>query len=381
MLVGLDASRAALKQATGTEYYSWSVINHLMQAAPQHHYRLYTRPGLSARFEPPHERVEIATRRLWTHIGLDGELRRRPPDVLFVPAHTLPIACAIAPPRLRYKPLPRIVTLHDVGYRHFPDAHPLRQRLYLEFSTWLSANFADHLIVDSIATRDDVAHIYGVPTSKMTVVYPGPLPLLTVNESDFVAVQRKWGLDNRPYVLYVGTLQPRKNIPRLIEAWREVCRAWATGQPNRVLPMLVLAGKAGWGNVDVAGLVAQYGLNDQVLLTGYVSELEKSALMRGAQGFAFPSLYEGFGFPVLEAQSVGVPVLCSGTSSLIEVAGDSALIVDPLSVAAITQGLWRLLTHAPTRARLREAGLRNVQRFNWQTCARQILGVMEDVCR
>ncbi|MCW1968172.1 MAG: glycosyltransferase family 4 protein [Anaerolineae bacterium] len=379
MLVGLDASRAALKQATGTEYYSWSVINHLMQQAPEHHYRLYTRPGLSAQFEPPHERVEIATRRLWTHIGLDGELRRRPPDVLFIPAHTLPIPCAIAPPRLRNKPLPRIVTLHDVGYRHFPDAHPLRQRLYLEFSTWLSAKFADHLIVDSIATRDDVAHIYGVPPSKMTVVYPGPLPLLTANERGIVAVQRKWGLDNRPYVLYVGTLQPRKNIARLIEAWREVCQRWATDAPESASPMLVLAGKAGWGKVDVASLVARHGLVDRVLVTGYVSELEKSALMRGAQAFAFPSLYEGFGFPVLEAQSVGVPVLCSGTSSLVEVAGDSALIVDPRSVAAIGQGLWRLLTDAPTRARLREAGLRNVRRFDWQACARQILGVMAGV--
>lgn len=379
MLVGLDASRALLNQATGTEYYSWSVIQQIMQQAPQHEYRLYSRPALSAYFDLPHQRVDIASRRLWTHLGLSAELRKNTPDVLFIPAHTLPIPTALALPKRNGKAMRSLVTIHDVGYRHFPQAHPWRQRLYLEFSTWLSARFASHLIVDSIATRDDVARFYAVSPHKMTVAYPGPMPLATISEADMAHACAKWHID-RPYVLYVGTLQPRKNIARLIAAWQKVIEQWATA-PNKPAnlanrPLLILAGKAGWGKMEIAALIARHQVMQDVLVTGYISDLEKSALMREAQAFAFPSLYEGFGFPVLEAQSVGVPVLCSDTSSLPEVVGDSALTINPLSVEAIAHGLWQALTDSPARARLREAGLRNVQRFDWQTCARQILGAM-----
>jgi glycosyltransferase involved in cell wall biosynthesis len=181
----------------------------------------------------------------------------------------------------------------------------------------------------------------------------------------------KFGLRDRLFLLHVGTLQPRKNLRRLVAAWARAER------PREA--RLVLAGAPGWGG-DANQLqsdAAALGVAESVRVLGYVSDVEKAARLRSARGYIFPSLHEGFGFPVLEAQSAGLPVACSDTSSLPEVAGDAALLFDPLSTEQIAAAIGQLLADDLVRSALIERGWRNLGRFSWDNCARAVLGALE----
>ena len=379
--------------STGTERYSREVITALLRIAPQHRFWLYVRePLLQVPAEWQDERIQIIhieQPRLWTHIGLAREIMRKPPDALFIPSHVLPVSQAI------WHATRTVVTVHDVGYRHFPGAHPWRQRLYLDWSTAFTVYFASGIVTDSDATRRDVLRFYDLRRAQVTVAYPGLVPLVDATDEDVQAVRAKFGLSNDSvYVLYIGTLQPRKNLMRLIQAWRLLLNEvdalgksspspTSTPTPTSTAadsapPLLIIAGAKGWGDEDLQHAAASLGLADSVRFTGYVSDVEKSVLLRGARAFAYPSLYEGFGLPVLEAQSVGVPVLCSDTSSLPEVVEDSALQVTPTDVSRIAWGLWQVMYDNNVRSSLIMTGHQNVSRFSWERCASTILQVLEE---
>jgi glycosyltransferase involved in cell wall biosynthesis len=203
--------------------------------------------------------------------------------------------------------------VHDLGFRHFPEAHPALQRAYLEWTTQHSANRATRLLADSQATACDLAAWYGANDEVIRVVYPGVSPAAAVRVEAITAARAAFGIPPR-YLLFIGTLQPRKNIARMVQAFACYC----TAHPDDSTA-LVLAGARGWlyDPVWTAGV-------PNVITTGYLDEASKQALLAGASAFVFPSLYEGFGFPILEAMHAGVPVLCSNTSSLPELAGDAA---------------------------------------------------------
>lgn len=351
MLIGIDASRSDATRMTGTERYSRAVIAALMAAPGGHHFRLYTRSNTPT--PPGADVVVVRRKRLWTHLGLGPEVSRRPPDALFIPSHVLPVGVGITG-RLR-----TVITVHDVGYRRFPSAHPLRQRLYLEIGTWFSARFASAVIVDSQACAADLVRFHGIPARKITVAYPGPIDADDAAGLPPVAPGR-----GRPYVLFIGTLQPRKNLRRLLEAM--VSPALADVEVR-------IAGGTGWGDEDLAAMAAHLGLGDRARFLGYVRDADKAVLLHGAGALVIPSLHEGFGFPVLEAQRAGIPVVASNTSSLPEVAGDGAILVDPLDPAAIAAGLARALAPGPERDALIERGHANASRFSWARCAEIIL--------
>jgi glycosyltransferase involved in cell wall biosynthesis len=369
MLIGMDASRALRARRTGTERYALEIIRHLLALpeAAHHRWRLYIdQPTPPTYFvEEPFAAIELChlpAQRLWTHQALAREVCQRPPDVLFVPAHVLPFVL----PAWRLPP--SVVTIHDLGYRHFPQAHPWRQRLYLDWSTQWSALAATKLIAISGATAADLQHVYAAPTYKVTVIHeattPFRGPLATVAE-----VKARYGL-LRPYLLYVGTLQPRKNLERLVRAYAKLQAAGSSPAD------LVLAGGQGWLSPPLVELAATLGVGDQVHLLGYVADAELPALYQGALGFCFPSLFEGFGLPVLEAQQLGVPVMSANNSALPEIAGDAALLVDPTDVDAIAEAMLRLSQDEPLRQRLIQAGYENVKRFSWEKAARETLAVL-----
>ena len=368
MIIGIDASRAAGGQRTGTEAYATFLIRALIPAATErgHTLRLYFNQPPPDELFPERRGVEqlvIPLRRLWTHARLGHELRRRPPDVFFTPAHVIPLGIRC----------PAVATVHDLGYEHFPEAHPRRQLAYLRWSTRHNARAGRRVIADSQATRDDLIKFYGTAAAKIAVVYPGRDPdLKRVDDPAIIAAAlARYGIPS-PYLLYLGTLQPRKNLVRLVEAFV------ASGLHSEGYA-LVLAGKSGWLAEPLLAVVRAQppAVREHILLPGYIDEIEKAALLSGATALVFPSLYEGFGFPVLEAQACGTPVLGSNSSSLPEVAGDGALLVDPLDTAALAAGLRRLASDAALREALIAEGYANLARFTWKKAARQTLSVLE----
>ncbi len=352
-VVGIDASRAASTVPTGTEGYSYHLIKALLpRLVDRYRVRLYFRSVPSLEFSGAELRV-IPLPRLWTHLRLSWEMVRQQPALLFVPAHVLPL---IIPART-------VVTVHDLGYLYFPHAHTLRQRAYLDWSTRRNARLAAHVLADSVATRDALIAEYGTSPEKISVAYPGyDQTLKPVRDPErLIAVRERYGIPGE-YLLYLGSIQPRKNLVRLI-------RAFAQLLPRRPGLSLVLAGKSGWLSGPIYREVRALDLEERVIFAGYIAEDDKAALLSGARCFAFPSLYEGFGFPVLEAQACETPLLASTTSSLPEVVGEGGLLVDPLDESAIARGLMCLLEDEPLRRNLVARGKENLRRFSWDRTA------------
>jgi glycosyltransferase involved in cell wall biosynthesis len=372
MVIGVDASRAARPLRTGTENYAFYLIRALLALDADHRYRLYFDRSLP--ISPPHlfppghwEARVIPFPRLWTHLRLSWEVSWHPPELLFVPAHVLPLL----------HPRRSVVTVHDLGFRIFPQAHRPFDRWYLEWSTRYHVRTAAHLLADSEATKADLIAAHHIPSRRVTVVYPGRNESLRrVEDPAAIGVTKtRYGIHG-DYILYLGTLHPRKNLSRLVEAFA-LFRQEAGLRASRW--KLVLAGGKGWRYESLFHRVADLGLADEVIFTGYIAQDDLAPLLSGARCFAFPSLYEGFGFPVLEAMACGTPVICSDTSSLPEVAGEAALLVDPTDTEAWAGGLHQLLTDAELECSLVQRGYHRAQAFSWERAARQVLRVFAEV--
>ena len=263
-------------------------------------------------------------------------------------------ATSAAVPPTRGRPL--VATVHDLAFRHYPDAYPAAGRRYHERSARIVADEAARVLVPSEATARDLAELYGVDRGRVTIT---PLGVEVPDEPDHAGagrLLRELGVRG-PFLLAVGTLEPRKNLPRLLDAFGEA----AAALPGH---WLVVVGPVGWGP-----RLRPTWDSVRVKLAGPVGDRLLHALYQAADGLAYPSLYEGFGLPVLEAMANGIPVLTSDRSSLPEVAGDAALLVDPLDRAAIAAGLVRLAGDAGLRERLTEAGRRRAAGFTWRATA------------
>ena len=374
MLVGIDASRATVAQRTGTEVYSLHLIRALLCAGAPHQFRLYFKePPLPDLFRcelmrgsGSCEQRVLSFPRLWTHVRLSTEMLLHPPDVLLVPSHVLPL----------YHPRRSIVTVHDLGHRYHPEAHTARQRWYLEWSTRYHVRTAVHLLADSRATKDDLVRLYGAEPGQIKVAHLGVDPTIQpVRDPDWLAeVRKKYGIAG-PYVLYVGTLQPRKNLVRLIEAFGRI-----VGMPReRGRLQLVLAGKEGWLSENILARPRELGIEGRVAFPGFVDDADRAALYSGASLFVMPSLYEGFCMPVLEAMACGAPVVCSNVSSIPEIAGDAALLFDPLDVKAMAATMERALKSKELRQRMVRKGIERAKDFTWAQCAKRVLAVLERV--
>lgn len=353
MKLGIDAHKFASARPTGTERYSTEVIEALIRArSPEDEITLYT----SRPLDPPwaagvrvREIRHLPPIHPFTYVGLPRELRAHPVDLLFVPAHELPLR----PPR-------SVVTIHDVAFRKYPEAYGPLSRWRLEWSTRRALAEAWRIVAISEATKRDLVDLYAADPAKIRVIHPGFTP------SAFRPDTRKTGetlrrlrLEHGRYFFYVGRIESKKNLERLIKAFN------AGRKSGEISWRLVLAGAPGAGSERIEGEVRRLRLESEVIRPGYITEELKQILLHAAGAQVVPSLYEGFGFPVLEAFEAGVPVLASTGGSLPEVAGDAALLVPPIDTASFKTGMIRLEHGEDFRAELIKKGRVRMVEFSW----------------
>ena len=367
MKIGIDASRAAIPKRTGTEAYAYHLIQALLPLARQRGHRVrlyYNRPPaspISAEI-PNTTAITIPFPRLWTHIRLAAELHRNPPDIFFTPAHVIPFSYFGR----------SVATVHDLGYHDFPEAHTPSQVRQLTWSTRHNAQRSRLVLADSQATKRDLGRYYKIDTAKVQVVYPGYDQALSP-VTDFArlqAVQRKHEIQ-APYLLFLSTIQPRKNVGRIVAAFAQIA--------DRIPHQLVLAGKLGWLSEPIVAAIEQLDepIQTRIRLTGFVDDADKAALLSGATALVYPSLFEGFGFPILEAQACGTAVISADNSSLPEVAGDSAHLISAESTPQLANAMLKLTTDDAYRQTLVAKGNNNIQRFSWRQAAAQTLDILE----
>jgi glycosyltransferase involved in cell wall biosynthesis len=367
MRVAIDAT-AIPRQMAGAGVYTDSLIRAIHQVDRENEYVVFARrdsfadlrrPGFSIVAAPTPNRP---ARLLWEQSLLPLQLRRRGVDVLHSPHHTTPLAAA----RCR-----QVVTFHDLTFFLLPARYPLGRALYFQAVSRASARRADALIVPSDAVRADVARILAVPESRITTVHEAPAPVFRPigDGAELGRVREKYGLPDR-FILSVGSLEPGKNRGRLVKAFQ---RLRARGLEQR----LVIVGGKAWKYEEDFELVERLGLGDDVLFTGYVPADELAPLYNCADLFAFPSLYEGFGLPVLEAMACGVPVVTSNVSAMPEVAGNAALLVNPYDIDELAEAMRRALRQSRTRTSLRSRGLKRAGQFSLERAACETVTVYE----
>jgi glycosyltransferase involved in cell wall biosynthesis len=258
-----------------------------------------------------------------------------------------------------------LLTVHDLSFMAVPDCADAGLRAYLSRVVPRSVARAGHVLADSESTRRDLIRLLGVAPDKVTVVYPGVEARFQPQQGPaaLARVRQRYAIGDRPFVLGVGTLEPRKNWPGLIRAWTRLRQS--SGLSHR----LVIAGGKGWLVEGIFAAAQASPYRADIIFTGFVDDADLPALYAAASVFAFPSRYEGFGIPVVEALACGTPVVCANNSSLPEAAGDAALLVSSDDDAALAAAVQRLIEDQPLRQSLRTAGLAQARRFTWEAAA------------
>jgi glycosyltransferase involved in cell wall biosynthesis len=266
---------------------------------------------------------------------------------------------------------PTVLTVHDLIFRHLPQHHKRLNRWYLNLALPLYCRRASRIIAVSECAKRDLITAYEVPREKIAVVYEAASPRFRPQPAEMIEeVSLRYGLPDR-YLLFVGTIEPRKNLTRLLRSFEVIHReGWADG--------LVIVGRPGWLYGDFFQALEASPARDAVILPGFVPDENLPAVYGGAQALVLPSLQEGFGLPVLEAMACGTPVACSGTSALGEISGDAALHFDPHDTAAITDALRALLGDAGLRNDLGQRGVRWAGHFSWERAAAETRSVYDD---
>ena len=273
---------------------------------------------------------------------------------------------------LPLRAVPTVLTVHDLIFRHLPEHHKRLNRWYLNWALPLYCRRATRVITISHSTRRDLMAAYDVAPEKISVIHEAADPRFAPQPLDRVAaVRRSYGLPER-YLLFVGTIEPRKNLTRLLHAFESLHR-------DRLTDALVVVGRRGWLYEGFFAQLEASPVRDSVLLPGYVPDEDLPAVYAGAQALVWPSLYEGFGLPVLEAMACGTPVVCSGTSSLPEVGGEAALYVDPTSTEDVIETLRRLLSDPDLRTGLVDQGFEQASRFSWDRVAAETAAVYDSI--
>ena len=367
MHIAIDAHSVGTGLA-GNETYITNLIEALAALDAVNRYTLYvTKRSAVERFAGrwPH----VSVRRTLPHtpfvripLTFPVELRRRPVDLLHVQF--------TAPP---FVPCPVVSTIHDLTFEHLPETFKRRSWMQLRLTVRRTARTAAHIITPSEFSRRDLIETYGVAPARVSVTPYAAAPHFRPASPDSVAeAKRRYGIGGE-YLLAVGSIQPRKNLVRLIRAYSDLRRRRSQAK----LPQLVLVGKRAWLYGETLRAVEQSGVAAHVIFTNYVPEQDLPALYTGALCFVYPSYFEGFGLPPLEAMGCGAPVIAGDRTSLPEVVGDAGLLVNPFDTDAIGAAIERVIDDNELRARLRTRGLERAALFSWRETARKTFEVYQ----
>lgn len=353
MIIGIDGNEANVVNRVGIGEYAYELLLQFSKNT-DHKFVIYlkSKPISDLPKEKEGWRYKvIGPKKFWTQFRLPLELFfGERPNVFFSPSHYAP----------RKSPVPTAISIMDLSYVRFPALFRKKDLYQLVNWTKYSAKNAGKIFTISLASKNDIIKEYKVPPEKVVVTYPGikeekPMPN---NKSSF-----------GDYILFVGTLQPRKNIVRLVEAFSKL-----KGELN-----LVIVGKKGWLFEEILKAPKKFSVSDRVKFLDFVKDEDMPSLYKNAVCFCLPSLYEGFGLPILEAMKYGCPVVLSNVSSLPEAGGDAAVYVDPEDVESIANGLERVVSDERLRKDLIQKGLLHVKKFSWEKTAEETLKVLEEV--
>lgn len=303
-------------------------------------------------------------------------------DVFFTPGHYAP----------RFCPVPYVSSVMDLAFLHFPDQFRKRDEFQLRSWTKYSVKHAKHIITISESSKIDIIDAYGVLPDHITVAYPAlPLPSVPIADRTKRKVLQKFKITS-PYILYLGTIQPRKNLVKLVEGFEQLLddhkknfsfspkRFPFTKKDSDPSLQLVIAGKIGWLAGEVLRKVERSRYADHIVLTDFINDQEKEVLYQSAEVLTLVGLYEGFGMPPLEALQHNLPVVVSNTSSLPEVVGDAGILVQPEKVKSIKRGLKKALSLSPRQNKdFQKKAQRQVEKFSWEESAMKVLKVLRDV--
>ena len=375
--IGIDAHAIGARQG-GNETYIRRLIEALTRIDRENRYTIYLAsrevaaewrerfaaeaPNFGVRLLPPPTPIVRAP------VALALELRRQPVDLLHV-QYTAPPFC----------PVPVVATIHDLAFEHYPETFTRRGSWQLRLTVRYTARRAARILTVSEFSRQDLLRTYGLPPEKVFVTWNGVEPAFNpiADGGERERIARRYGL-REGYLLALGSLQPRKNLARLIRGYAALRRA----RPD-LDPQLVIAGRELWltGRIfsEIDRELSGEPWRRDIVFTGYVPEADLPALYRGARMLVYPSIFEGFGLPPVEAMACGTPVVVSQAGSLPEVCGEAARYVDPLRVESITAAMLELLDDGNLRHRLIEQGQKQARRFDWHQAAVQTRAVYEDV--
>jgi glycosyltransferase involved in cell wall biosynthesis len=368
--IAIDAHSVGARLA-GNESYAINLIESLAQIDSVNRYTLYVTkreavdrfsdrwPNFSVRLTLPH------TPLVRIPLTLSAELRRNPVDVLHVQFTSPP-----------FPPCPVVVSIHDLSFEHLPLTFKRRSRMQLRLTVRESARKAARILTLSENVRQDIIDTYGIAPERVTTIpIAAPAHFRPVTDDEEIQRVRHTYDIAGDYILSVGSIQPRKNLTRLVAAYARLRRERAEGK----LPKLVIVGKRAWLYDETLRAIEEQGIGDLTVLTGYVPDADLPALYSGAVCFVYPSYFEGFGLPPLEAMQCGAPVIAGNRTSLPEVLGEAGLLVDPFDEAAIASAIARLIDDSDLRAELRVKGLKRARVFDWHETARRTLAVYRQI--
>ncbi len=377
MIIGIEAERANTPHKTGVEHYAKQLILHLAEVDKVNSYILYLRTQPEEWFLalPKNFRIKVMPFPLfWTQVRLSWEMLLHPVDVLFIPASALPLV----------HPKKCVVTIHDIAWKYYPETFTPFMRWFLEWSTKFAVNNASRIIAVSSATKKDLINEYNISEEKVSVVHHGfeqmskqigeSADKLISKLANQLISKSQNQLVNKlqtPYVLFLSTLQPRKNLERLIDAFR-MLKTELPDLPHK----LVVVGKPGWRFESI--LQKLEANKDIVIYKNYVSDRERLEILKGADVLVQPALYEGFGMQILEAFVSAVPVACSNVSSLPEVAGGAAVYFNPENVVDMKQSLKALLLDESLKHDMIQKGYGRLKEYSWEKCAKETLSILNN---